>query len=194
MDQVLDILCFHHSGFLLHVFIQEKKMVTKNTLIHNLQCLQSEILGHRCSSQLIVILFFLTSLLEYNCFTMLCQFLLYNKMNQLNIYIYPHISSLLSLPPTLPIPPLQVVTKHRADLPVLCSCFPLAIQLHLVVYICQCHSLTSSKLTLPPPHVLKSFLYICIFIPVLPLGSSWLFFFPQIPYICVSILYLFFSF
>ena len=58
---------------------------------------------------------------------MVCQFLLYNKVNQLYIYIYPHISSLLHLPPTLPIPPLQVVTKHRADLPVLCGCFPLAI-------------------------------------------------------------------
>ena len=60
---------------------------------------------------------------------MVCQFLLYNKVNQLYIYIYPHIPSLLRLPPTLPIPPLQVVTKHRADLPVLCGCFPLAIYL-----------------------------------------------------------------
>ena len=58
---------------------------------------------------------------------MVCQFLLYNKVNQLYIYIYPHIPSLLRLPATLPIPPLQVVTKHRADLPVLCNCFPLAI-------------------------------------------------------------------
>ena len=58
---------------------------------------------------------------------MVCQFLLYNKVNQLYIYIYPHIPSLLRLLPTLPIPPLQVVTKHRADLPVLCGCFPLAI-------------------------------------------------------------------
>ena len=56
-----------------------------------------------------------------------CQFLLYNKVNQLNIYICPHIPSLLCLPPILPIPPLQVVTKHRADLPVLCGCFPLSI-------------------------------------------------------------------
>ena len=43
---------------------------------------------------------FLKSLLEYNCFTMVCQFLLYNKVNQLYIYIYPHISSLLRLPPS----------------------------------------------------------------------------------------------
>ena len=78
-------------------------------------------------SSLPIGLFFLTSLLEYNWFTMVCQFLLYNKVNQLYICIYPHISSLLCLPPTLPIPPLQVVTKHRANLPVLCGCFPLAI-------------------------------------------------------------------
>ena len=58
---------------------------------------------------------------------MVCQFLLYNKVNQLYIYVYPHISSLLCLSLTLAITPLQVVTKHRADLPVLCSCFPLAI-------------------------------------------------------------------
>ena len=73
------------------------------------------------------VFFFLTSLLEYNCFTMVCQFLLYHKVNQLYINMYPHISSLLHLPPTLRIPPLQVDTKHRAGLPVLCGCFPLAI-------------------------------------------------------------------
>ena len=71
--------------------------------------------------------FFLTSLLEYNCFTLLCQLLLYNKVNQLYVYLYPHIPSLLHLPPTFPTPLLQVVTKHQADLPVLCGCFPLAI-------------------------------------------------------------------
>ena len=71
--------------------------------------------------------FFLTSLLEYNCFTTVCYFLLYNRVNQLYINICPHISSLSCLPPTLPISPLLVVTKHGADLPVLCSCFPPAI-------------------------------------------------------------------
>ena len=50
--------------------------------------------------------FFLTSLLEYNCFTVFCWFLLYNKVHQLYVYIYPHTPSLLRLPPTLPIPPL----------------------------------------------------------------------------------------
>ena len=37
--------------------------------------------------------------------------------------------------------------------------------------------LISSQLPLPPPRVLKSILYICVFIPVLPLGSSEPFFF-----------------
>ena len=52
---------------------------------------------------------------------------MYNKVNQLHVYIYPHIRSLLCLPPTLPIPPLYVVTKHRTNFPVLCDCFPLVI-------------------------------------------------------------------
>ena len=122
---------------------------------------------------LVLFIYFLTSLLEYNCFTMVCQFLLHNKMNQLYIYICPHISSFLRLPPTLPIPPLQVVTKHRADLPVLATASRQLLVLHLVVYICQCYSLTLSQLTLPPPRVLKSILQqVCVFIPVLPLGSS----------------------
>ena len=88
-------------------------------------------------------------------------------------YIPISLPACISLPPSLPIPPLQVVTKHRADLPVLCNCFPLAIYFTFgSVYISPCHSLTSSQLTLPPPRVLKSILYVCVFIPVLPLGSS----------------------
>ena len=46
--------------------------------------------------------FFETSLLEYDCFTMVCYFLLYNKVNQLYIYICSHISSLFHLPPSRP--------------------------------------------------------------------------------------------
>ena len=51
--------------------------------------------------------------------------------------------------------------------------------LHLGVYIRPCHSLTSFQLSLPPrrPRVFKSILYVCVFIPVLPLGSSEPFFF-----------------
>ena len=48
------------------------------------------------------IFFFSTSVLEYNCFTMVCQFLLHSKVNQLHTYICSHISSLLHLPPSHP--------------------------------------------------------------------------------------------
>ena len=55
---------------------------------------------------------------------MLCQFLLYNKVNQLYVYTYPLIPSLWHLPPTS--------LSHHSRLsqstePVLCGCFPLAI-------------------------------------------------------------------
>ena len=123
------------------------------------------------------IYFFKTSLLEYNCFTVVCQFLLYNKVNQLYIYIYPHISSLLHLPPILPIPPLQTVTKHKADLPVLCSSFPLAVYFtfgSVYMYLPFSRFLPTY---LPPPRVLNSILYVCVFISVLRLGSSEQFFF-----------------
>ena len=136
--------------------------------------------------------FFLTSLLEYNCFTVVCQFLLYNKVNQLYIYIYLHISSLLCLPPTLSIPPLQVVTKHQADLPVLCGCFPLTIYF---TFGSICKSMPLSHFIpayLPPPCVLKPILYICVFIPVLPLGSSEPFFFFLDPiYMCQHTVFVF---
>ena len=117
--------------------------------------------------------FFLTSLLEYNCFTMVCQFLLYNKVNQLYIYIYPHISSLLRLPPTLPSHP----SRWSQSTELISLCYAAASHqlqiLHLVVYICPCHSLTLSPLTFPSPCVFKCILQqVCIFIPVLPLGSS----------------------
>ena len=91
-------------------------------------------------------------------------------MNQLYVYVYPHLASLLRLPPTLPIPPLYVITKHQADLPVLCSCFPLAIYFTFAtVYM----SVVLSHFipAYPPPRVLKSILYICVFIPVLTLWS-----------------------
>ena len=109
---------------------------------------------------------FLASLLAYNCFRMLCQFLLYNKVNQLYIYIYTHIPSLLHLPPTLPIPPFQVVTKHRADFPVLCSCFPLAIYFTFCsVYMSMLHShfvpAYPSPSLCPQVHSLHLCLYSC---------------------------------
>ena len=120
-------------------------------------------------------LFFLISLLEYNCFTMVCQFLLYNKVNQL--YIYP-ISppSCISLPPSLSHPSRWSQSTELISLCYAAASHQISV-LHLVVYICPCHSLTLSQLTFPPPCVLKSILYFCVFIPVLPLGFSEPFFF-----------------
>ena len=137
---------------------------------------------------------FLTSLLEYNCITMVCQFLLYKNVNQLYIYIYPHISSLLRLTPTLPIQPLQVVTKHRADLPVLCGCFPLAIYLTFgSVYMSMPLSHFIPAYPSPFPCRQVHFLHLRLYSCPIPRFFRASFFF-QIPYICVSIRYLFFSF
>ena len=143
-------------------------------------------------------LFFLkTSLLEYNCFTVLCYFLLYNKVNQLYVYIYPHIPSLFSLPPTLPISPLQMVTKHQPDLPVLCGCFPLASYFTFCsVYMSMTlsHPVTSHSSHSPYPEV-HSLVGLCLYShPATRFFMTFFFFIPQIPYIYVSILYLFFSF
>ena len=78
--------------------------------------------------------------------------------------------------PTPPIPPLYVITKHQADLPVLCSSFPLAIYFTFgSVY--KSMPLSHFVPAYPSPaRVLKSGLYICIFIPALSLGSSVPFF------------------
>ena len=90
---------------------------------------------------------------------MLCQFLLYNKVNQLYIYIYPHISSPFRLPPTFPIPPFQLVTKQQADLPVLCDCFPLAIyftfgSVYMSIYtLLLCHFVPAYHSPSPCPQV-----------------------------------------
>ena len=136
--------------------------------------------------------FFLTSLLQYNCFTMVCSFLLCNKVNQLCIYIHPHISSLLSLPPTLPIPPLQVDTKHPADLPVLCGCFPLAVcftigSVSMSMLLSHFVPAYSSPSLCPQVHSICLCLYSC-----LNLGSSEPFFFKDSIYmlaygICFSL-------
>ena len=96
------------------------------------------------------------------------------------MYTYVPISppSCVSLPPSL-----SHTSRWSQSTELISLCYAAASHwlsiLHLVVYICLCHSLTSSQLTLPPPRVLKSILYVCLydFIAVLPLGSSEPFFF-----------------
>ena len=68
---------------------------------------------------------------------MVCQFLLYNKVNQLYIYIYPHISSLLaspSCPPYLSHPSRWSQSTELISLCYAAASHQLSI-LHLVVYI-----------------------------------------------------------
>ena len=121
---------------------------------------------------------------------MFCQFLLYNKVNQLYVYIYPHIPSPLRLPPTLSHPSRWSQSTELISLCNAAASHKLSI-LHLVGYICPCHSLTLSQLTLPPPRVLKSILYVCVFIPVLPLGSSEPVFFLDSIYMCQHMVFVF---
>ena len=107
---------------------------------------------------------------------MMCQFLLYNKVNQAYIYIYmfPYFFPLAS--PSLA-PSLSYSSRWSQNTELISLCYAAASHqlciLRLVVYICPCHFLTLSQLTIPPPHILKSILQqVCIFLPVLPLGSS----------------------
>ena len=80
------------------------------------------------------------------------------------MYTYIPISPLLlHLPPTLPIPHLQVVTKHRTDIPVLCDCFPLTI------YFTFC----SVYMSMPLSH----------FFPAYPSPYPW----PQVHSLCLRL-------
>ena len=94
-------------------------------------------------------------------------------------YTYTHIPlsppSWSSLPPSLSHPSRWSQSNELISLCYTAASHYLSI-LHLVVYISPCYSLTSSRLTLPHPRVLKSILYVCVFIPVLPLGTSETFF------------------
>ena len=80
--------------------------------------------------------------------------------------MYAHITisppSCISLPPSLSHPSRWSQSTELVSLCYVVDSHEQSI-LRLVVYICQCYSLTSSQLTLPPPCVLKSILYVCIF-------------------------------
>ena len=109
-------------------------------------------------------------------------------MNQLYVYICSHISSLLHHPPSQPPYPTSLgVTKHWADLPVLCGCFPLAIyftfgSVYMSMPLSHFVPAYPSPSPCPQVHSLRLYLYSC---PA-PRFFSTIFFF-KIPYICVSI-------
>ena len=62
--------------------------------------------------------------------------------------------------------------KALSCTPVLCSCFPLDIYFTFGSVYMSMPLSHVVQLTRPPPRVLKSILYACIFIPVLSLGYS----------------------
>ena len=86
-------------------------------------------------------------LLEYNCLTLQCQFLLYSKMNQLYMYIYLCFFHFL---------PVQVTSEHQQSS--LCytgGSHQLSV-IYIVVCICQSHSPDSSHF---PPFLLGPCLF-----------------------------------
>ena len=124
---------------------------------------------------------------------MLCWFLSCNHPNQSYIYIYIYLPSLLSFTPTQSpaIPPYQVITEHQTGPPVLCSSFPLAICfIHGSVYMLMLPS------QFIPPSLSPSVstrLFSTSASPFLPCKWVHQHLFFQIPHICVTIQYLFFS-
>ena len=121
--------------------------------------------------------------LEYSCFTMLCQFLLYGKVNQLYVYICP---LFFGFPSHL--------GHHRA-----LSRVPCAIQQVLISYLfyTQQGIYVNPNLPIYPTPLsrlgIHTFvLYFCVSISALQTGSSVPFF--QVPHTCINIRYLFFSF
>ena len=98
---------------------------------------------------------------------MLCQLLLYNKVNQLYVYIYP-----LPLgPPSHPMPPFhpsKVTTEHRAELPILHSSFPLLSVLQMAVHRCQSQSPNSFHSPLPSPLIVSTVHYLHLHLQFCP--------------------------
>ena len=146
------------------------------TLVKSILVFSSDLLSHD-------ILFFFTSLLEYNCLTMVCQFLLTYPISP---------PSCTSLPPSLSHPSRWSQSTELISLCYVAASHWLSI-LHLVVYMCPCYSLTLSQLPLPPSpcrqvHSLHLHLYSC---PA-PRFIRTIFFLDSI--YMVSIWYLFFSF
>lgn len=99
--------------------------------------------------------------LEYDCFTVLHQFLLHYKVNRLYVYIYPPRGA--SLPP-----PRGRRGGPRAEPPVVCSRSPLAV----CAWRYMSTLLSQSVLTPSLPRCLHVSSLSALSIPALPRGSS----------------------
>ena len=126
-----------------------------------------------------------------NCFTVLCWFLPSISMNQPQVYLCPLPLEHPSHCPPLPVLPLQVVTSpslsslsHPEQILVIYFTQAMSVSNLLFPYILPSHS--------TPPVMSVSLFSGWVSIAALHIGASVISF--QIPYICISIHYLFFSF
>ena len=129
----------------------------------------------------------LNFLLECNCFTVLGQFLLYNEVNQLCDAYIPS----LSLPPSRPIPPCRSLQGTKLTS---LGCTTVSHQ-RCLTYDSAYMSMLLSQLSPPSPSPTVSTnlfsMSVSLFLPW-KIGSLLPFF--QIPYACVNMQYLFYSF
>ena len=113
--------------------------------------------------------FYFLKKLECNCFTIFCSSLLYNKVNQLYVYISP----VPQEPPSRP-----SSSSQSTELSSRC-CTAASHQLVCLTFGRVYMLVLLSRFTQPPPPhrwVLISLFYVCISIPSLQIGSSVTFF------------------
>ena len=130
--------------------------------------------GRVIDYELLYVFFSFQCLLEYSCFTMLCQFLLYSTVNQLWVYLYPSLFW-ISFPFRSP----QSAGQSS-------QCLQQVFNSHLL-YTQQFKYVYSSLPIHPLPSpfgVYKFVLYICVSISALQISSSVLFF--QSPHTSIS--------
>ena len=116
---------------------------------------------------------------EHNCFTTLCQFLLYNKVTQIYVYTGP-----LPLEPSSHWPPFQPSRSSPGTmLSFLCFRFPILLYVQQCIYVDA--TLSVGPTLSFPLCVHKAFLYIYISLPALQIDSSVPLF--QIPNIHINV-------
>ena len=119
-------------------------------------------------------------LLAFNCFRILCQFLLYNNMDQRK---YTYIPSLLSFPPTPTSHPCRSSQNTKLSSPCYTAPSHQLSTLHTVVYMAL---LLSEFMPPSPSPAVSTVCSPCLHLYSCPeIGSSAPFF--SMPYMCVNI-------